>query len=130
MRVQEEQQAAQPSPDTQKVITVTYTGGRNSKLQLSRNDITLHVGQQIHLCPWDNSGDAGELRLMTDGHADQMGAINPQGCLTSKGVGKQGYKGSNTEMLLTANQKGNAVLTVVPNYGDWDHAVKIHIRIE
>ena len=32
-------------------------------------------------------------------------------------------------MLITANAPGEAVFTVVPNYGSWEKATKIYITI-
>ena len=110
-------------------IQVLYTGGKTSVLQLSKSNVQLHVGQQLHLMAGDDSGDAGDLRLMTNGKRDGMGIVSPTNCVSVKGVGKKGFKGSNTEMLITANAPGEAVFTVVPNYGSWEKATKIYITI-
>lgn len=122
--------ASQSDGQTNKdTIQVLYTGGKTSQLHLSRNNIQMHVGQRLHLMAGDDSGDAGDLRLMTSGKRDGMGIVTPTNCVSVKGVGKQGFKGSNTEMLITANAPGEAVFTVVPNYGSWEKATKIYITI-
>jgi len=111
------------------VIQVLYTGGKTSPLHLSKSNVQLHVGQSIHLMAGDDSGDAGELRLMTNNNRNDMGIVSPQNCVSVKGVGKAGYKGSSTEKLITANAPGEAVFTIVPNYGSWENAAKIYITI-
>lgn len=119
-------QTAKASSDT---IDVTYTGGKTTQLHLSQNSIEMHVGQKLHLYPGDNSGEAGVLRLMTDNNRDKMGIVTPKNCVSVTTAGKTGGKGSSTEKIITANAPGEAVFTVVPNYGSWDNAAKIFIRI-
>lgn len=110
-------------------IDVTYTGGKTTQLHLSQNSIEMHVGQQLHLYPGDDSGEGGLLRTMTDGNRDKMGIVTPKGCVSIAKAGRIGGKGSSTEKIITANAPGEAVFTIVPNYGAWENAVKIYIRI-
>lgn len=110
-------------------IDVTYTGGKTTQLHLSQNSIELHVGQQLHLYPGDDSGEGGLLRTMTNNNREKMGIVTPKNCIKITNAGKIGGKGSSTEKIFTANAPGEAVFTLVPNYGAWENAVKIYIRI-
>lgn len=110
-------------------IDVTYTGGKTTQLHLSQNSIEMHVGQKLHLYPGDDSGEGGLLRLMTDNNRNKMGIVTPENCVSITKAGKIGGKGSSTEKIITAKAPGEAVYTVVPNYGAWENAVKIFIRI-
>ena len=126
-RIPDEDTSASASTDKQNqdVTEILYTGGKTSPLKLTKNQIQLRVGERVLLKEGDNSGDAGMLRLMTKG-----GPGGSSGeCVKVKGTGKQGAKGSNTSMLITAQKPGEVVFTVVPNYGSWDNATKLYIKV-
>lgn len=125
VRIQEKPQA-KAAP---KEITVTYAGGKNSIFQLSDTVITMHVGQTLYLVPVDKNTEPNYLRIMTDGHPDKMGAFQPEHCVIIKPTGKLSSKGSSTEKKIIAHEPGQAVFTVVPNYGNWDAAIKMTINV-
>lgn len=115
--MQELQKQAAASP---KLVTY-HTNGKNTPMSVSATDITIHVGQKIHIAPDATCQGAGVLRTM--GSSGSFNGIRIQA------AGQTGGKGSATEFIITGESKGVSRFRLVPNYGDWDHAVDMMITV-
>lgn len=102
-------------------IVVTYhKEGNTGPMRVSQAEIAFHVGQKVHIKPDATSRGAGMLRLMTTrGEPDVY---------TFEKAGKIGPHTS-TEMILTGKSEGVKHCQLVPNYGEWKHAVKMTFRV-
>ena len=83
--------------------------------------ITIHVGEQIHIAPDATCQGAGVLRT--------MGTSGSWNGIRTRTAGRTGGKGSATEFIITGKSAGTSRFKLVPNYGDWDHAVDMMITV-
>lgn len=112
-----QQKAAASSP---KLVTY-HTDGEHMPMTVSETDITIHVGEQIHIAPDATCQGAGVLRT--------MGTSGSWNGIRTRTAGRTGGKGSATEFIITGKSAGTSRFKLVPNYGDWDHAVDMMITV-
>ena len=116
------EEAAKKLQATASPNLITYhMDGEHMPMTVSATGITIHVGEKIHIAPDATCQGAGVLRMM--GHTDTFKIIH---YVTA---GREGGKGAATEFIVTGVAVGTAQFKLVPNYGDWDHAVDMMITV-
>ena len=116
------EEAAKKQQATASPNLITYhMDGEHMPMTVSATGITIHVGEKIHIAPDATCQGAGVLRMM--GHTDTFKIIH---YVTA---GREGGKGAATEFIVTGVAVGTAQFKLVPNYGDWDHAVDMMITV-
>ena len=101
---------------------MTYrVASKYSKVELSTNDMTIHVGQTVYISLADDSVDPGAVRWMTS-------SLLPQKIFETEFFDRTGKK-SSLGMKLTALIPGKTYYEIVPDYGDWNRATKFYITV-
>ena len=101
---------------------VNYSlASKQSKVELSTNDMTIHVGQTVYISLANDSADPGQVRWMSNGsmfwQMFDTESFDRQSDRTALG------------MKLTALVPGKSNVQIVPNYGDWNRAATFFITV-
>lgn len=102
------------------IFHVDVKGG---PMSISQTQIQLHVGESVRIIKDSTSADPGLLRLMGHG-PNAFDTVNTQNIGTSpvRGTALNGF-------VITGKQPGSTHLKLVPDYGDWNHAVDLDITV-
>lgn len=102
--------------ENDQAVKVTYNYGDSGEVQLSANNITLKVGQQLILEP--AAGLSKKTRFMSSGEnffSNVMEQVKTQ---------------NETKLTFVAKAAGKGKLQIIPNYTETDRAVDFWVTVK